>query len=322
MASIVAQQDLFFLFDFDFEDTNETEINKSVTQCKDDIFLIGCFRSGQKKQIEWIRSSRDELHCGKYNVRLGKGRNGWINKDNPRISNPNYVILYEFNNEDTIFYFKSSGSIVYTEEDMRNAGYEQPQGDYLVYNLVQECNFTDIDVKKILERYRERTNWIDGKPIYMSGREIISAMRPPRKNNKKEEKQEHLFAEQQITLEQVIAQINYDFHYRKDALTSIDLFSGCGGLTKGLSMAGIRSILGSDIDENCEKTFCRNFPGVPFLRKDITSISKEEVDVLLGDVVPDIIVGGPPCQGFSLANKRRNKVSDDPRYLSVTGRAA
>lgn len=313
MASIVAQQDLFFLFDFDFEDTNETEINKSVTQCKDDIFLIGCFRSGQKKQIEWIRSSRDELHCGKYNVRLGKGRNGWINKDNPRISNPNYVILYEFNNEDTIFYFKSSGSIVYTEEDMRNAGYEQPQGDYLVYNLVQECNFTDIDVKKILERYRERTNWIDGKPIYMSGREIISAMRPPRKNNKKEEKQEHLFAEQQITLEQVIAQINYDFHYRKDALTSIDLFSGCGGLTKGLSMAGIRSILGSDIDENCEKTFCRNFPGVPFLRKDITSISKEEVDVLLGDVVPDIIVGGPPCQGFSLANKRRNKVSDDPR---------
>ena len=40
--------------------------------------------------------------------------------------------------------------------------------------------------------------------------------------------------------------------------TSIDLFAGCGGLTKGLQMVGVQSILASDIDENCEKTFIRN----------------------------------------------------------------
>ena len=95
--------------------------------------------------------------------------------------------------------------------------------------------------------------------------------------------------------------------------TSFDLFSGCGGLTKGLQMVGVKSIFASDIDENCEKTFNRNFSDTPFLCKDITQITKEEVDKLTNNAVPDIIVGGPPCQGFSLANKNRNKVEDDPR---------
>ncbi len=95
--------------------------------------------------------------------------------------------------------------------------------------------------------------------------------------------------------------------------TSIDLFSGCGGLTKGFELAGIKSILASDIDENCKKTFTRNFPQTPFICKDVTEITKEEIDKILNGKVPDVIIGGPPCQGFSLANKRRNKVADDPR---------
>lgn len=99
----------------------------------------------------------------------------------------------------------------------------------------------------------------------------------------------------------------------KKVYTTIDLFSGCGGLTKGFSMAGFKSIFATDIDENCEKTFTRNFPNTPFLREDITSISKSEVDTLTHNIAPDIIIGGPPCQGFSLANKRRNQLRDDPR---------
>ena len=95
--------------------------------------------------------------------------------------------------------------------------------------------------------------------------------------------------------------------------TSIDLFSGCGGITKGFSLAGVKCIFASDIDENCEKTFTRNFPDTPFICKDVTIITKEEVDALIGDTRPDIIIGGPPCQGFSLANKNRNKIADDPR---------
>lgn len=114
-------------------------------------------------------------------------------------------------------------------------------------------------------------------------------------------------------LEQVLEDIRPHIEYKDNAFTSIDLFSGCGGLTKGFSMAGIRSIFASDIDENAAKTFCRNFPDTPFLCKSITDIEKNEVDELLLGRVPDIIIGGPPCQGFSLANKRRNKIKDDPR---------
>ncbi len=116
----------------------------------------------------------------------------------------------------------------------------------------------------------------------------------------------------QKKLSDVLSQLNFE-HTKKSIYTSVDLFSGCGGLTKGFELAGIKSILASDIDENCEKTFARNFPQTPFICKDITEITKEEVDDILNGKIPDIIIGGPPCQGFSLANKRRNKVADDPR---------
>lgn len=313
MASIVVQQqDLFFEYDFGVQ-SEESTANKRISDCKKDIFLIGCFRNDQKNQLEWIRQNKDNKTIGKYNVRLGKGRNGWINKENSRIANPQYIILYEFKNEDVVYFYKANGSSVYTEKEMKDAGYSDPKGDYLVYKLEGECEFEGIDIKKVLSLYRERTNWVDGKPIYLSGNEILSVMRPATKRSKKEKQNVSLFNDGKVSLKHVIEEINHDFHYPDNAFTSIDLFSGCGGLTKGFSMAGIRSILASDIDENCEKTFQRNFPEVPFLCKDITQITKEEVDEKIGDIVPDIIIGGPPCQGFSLANKRRNKVADDPR---------
>ena len=174
MASIVEQQqDLFFEFDFG-EGPSVSYGVRDITKCKKDIFLIGCFRNDQKHQIEWILNDPPKGSCGKYNVRLGKGRNGWINKDNPRIANPQYVILYEFGNEDIVYSFKADGSKVYTESEMAKSGYDSPKGDYLVYRLIKECHIEGLDIKKVLSQYRERTNWIDGKPIYLSGREIIS----------------------------------------------------------------------------------------------------------------------------------------------------
>lgn len=314
MASIVEQQqDLFFEFDFE-QSASVDEGIVDIAKCKKDIFLIGCFRNDQKHQIDWILKNPTTEDKGKYNVRLGKGRNGWINKDNPRIANPQYVILYEYGNENVVYGFRAGGSKVYSEKDMADTGYDTPNGDYLVYRLTDECRIVGVDVKKVLSQYRERTNWVDGKPIYLTGREILSAERPKIKREKKENlKSSTIFNSEVPSLQEVVEGIKHNFRYPDTALTSIDLFSGCGGLTKGFSMAGIRSIFASDIDENCEKTFAVNFPGVPFLCKDITQITKEEVDALTGNAVPDIIIGGPPCQGFSLANKRRNLVADDPR---------
>jgi len=98
----------------------------------------------------------------------------------------------------------------------------------------------------------------------------------------------------------------------KKSLNTIDLFSGCGGMSLGFKWAGFNTLLASDIDENCEKTFTYNFPEVPFVCNNLTNLKKKDFHNYIHQDV-DVIIGGPPCQGFSLANKRRNKVSEDQR---------
>jgi hypothetical protein len=302
MACIGEQQDLFFEFDFNQTESNESFI-ADILQCRNDTFLIGCFRNDQKKQIDWILEKLTRDSVGKYNVRIGKGRNGWVNKDNPRISNPQYALLYEFENEEVVYGFKVNGSRVYSENDMVKKGYDTPKGDYLVYHLVRKCSICGVDVKKLLSEYRTHTNWVDGKPIYLTGSEILSTMRPKTKRKNKKVVEGYIFNKDLPDFKEVIRTINHNPKSDRTELVSFDLFSGCGGLTKGFAMAGIQSVFASDIDENCEKTFCCNFPGVPFLCKDITQITKDEVDALTKGRIPDVIIGGPPCQGFSLANK-------------------
>jgi DNA (cytosine-5)-methyltransferase 1 len=96
-------------------------------------------------------------------------------------------------------------------------------------------------------------------------------------------------------------------------MISIDLFCGCGGMTLGFKWAGYNSLIASDIDENCGKTINRNFPNTKFILGDISNINRIDFDKLINNREIDVITGGPPCQGFSLANKNRNKVEDDPR---------
>ncbi|MDU8884868.1 DNA cytosine methyltransferase [Yeosuana sp. MJ-SS3] len=98
----------------------------------------------------------------------------------------------------------------------------------------------------------------------------------------------------------------------KNVLNTIDLFSGCGGMSLGFKWAGYNTLLASDIDENCKKTFTQNFPEVPFICGDLSNLKKEDFQDHITSQV-DVIIGGPPCQGFSLANKKRNKVTEDPR---------
>ena len=97
-------------------------------------------------------------------------------------------------------------------------------------------------------------------------------------------------------------------------LRAISLFSGCGGLDLGFSAAGF-SILGHiELDKSIEAIYRANFPQSITLGYDITRITEEEITSWknrFGEI--DVIIGGPPCQGFSLAGKRdpedaRNKL--------------
>lgn len=100
-------------------------------------------------------------------------------------------------------------------------------------------------------------------------------------------------------------------------LTCIDLFSGCGGLSFGFHQAGFRVLLGVDHDSAALTTFENNHPGSKTLNMDVSDpIFIDELNRLCGSKNVDVIVGGPPCQGFSLTGPRK---FDDPRnslYLS------
>tara|TARA_B100000795_G_C22788286_1_gene435667 strand:+ start:168 stop:1229 length:1062 start_codon:yes stop_codon:yes gene_type:complete len=92
----------------------------------------------------------------------------------------------------------------------------------------------------------------------------------------------------------------------------LDLFSGCGGLSSGFELAGFKIAGGVDIDPDCIKTFQNNFPKSKAVYGNLLEYSDDRILEDFEDKDIDVIVGGPPCQGFSSAN-RWHKENTDPR---------
>lgn len=96
----------------------------------------------------------------------------------------------------------------------------------------------------------------------------------------------------------------------------VDFFSGAGGLTCGLNMAGFQSILGSDIHPVYADTFSSNHKNTCVIRSDIRELSEHDILDLTG-LKPgelDLIAGGPPCQGFSI-NAPVRSLDDQRNHL-------
>lgn len=85
---------------------------------------------------------------------------------------------------------------------------------------------------------------------------------------------------------------------RRD-FTAVSLFTGGGGLTLGLEEAGFRTLFATDIEKASADTFARNHPDTPFYLKDIQHFTLEEIQAAKAGRSVDLVVGGPPCQGFS-----------------------
>lgn len=95
--------------------------------------------------------------------------------------------------------------------------------------------------------------------------------------------------------------------------TFIDLFSGAGGMSCGLEMAGWQCLLGIDYDRAAIETFQHNHPQAHAIAGDIREISNQKIQEIIEYQKVDLICGGPPCQGFSTIGQ--NDHLDERNFL-------
>lgn len=102
-------------------------------------------------------------------------------------------------------------------------------------------------------------------------------------------------------------------NYDREAPVMIDLFCGAGGMSLGFTQNGFITSLANDIEPCCVDTYAHNHPDTPrehIVLGDINEVVNN-LETLLRFKEVDVVIGGPPCQGFSMANRQR--LIDDPR---------
>jgi len=93
------------------------------------------------------------------------------------------------------------------------------------------------------------------------------------------------------------------------------LFCGCGGLTLGMQRAGFEVLAAVDHDEAAVKVLSKNCPDIPHvLQADLAKFSPRDLAAKIGRDHVEVIVGGPPCQGFSMA-RQRDGANSGPRMV-------
>ena len=99
-------------------------------------------------------------------------------------------------------------------------------------------------------------------------------------------------------------------------LTYIDIFAGVGGLSLGFNKAGFKNLFAVEYDKVFAENYSLNFNNHKILCKDIKEINEDEIKSIIGNTKVDVIIGGPPCQGFSIAGNIGRTFLEDPRnYL-------
>ena len=90
----------------------------------------------------------------------------------------------------------------------------------------------------------------------------------------------------------------------------LDLFAGVGGLSLGFEMVGAKVLMANEYDESIATSYVKNRPDNNMIIEDITKLDIESTFKNIKDSV-DVVIGGPPCQGFS--QKGQRKTINDPR---------
>jgi DNA (cytosine-5)-methyltransferase 1 len=100
-------------------------------------------------------------------------------------------------------------------------------------------------------------------------------------------------------------------------LTSIDLFSGCGGLTQGMHDAGFNTLVAVELVQNAIEAYKLNHPNTEVIDSDIRNITGSQLKAKTKDEPIHLLAGCPPCQGFSSIRRlnRTEPIEDDRNGL-------
>lgn|GEM_PF-82937 len=164
----------------------------------DEVFLVGGYRSDDKNQWEWIQSKM------MYNIRESVNRHGYHKRCDSNVIAARFLILYDINDKEKRNYqiYRIESFKIRTEEWMRNNGYENPQGSYIVYKLGNEVLFEKAKINLMLSigLYDEiksrkqdsksisddwfKNEW-NGSPVFLKGQEISTSALESHKDSKK-----------------------------------------------------------------------------------------------------------------------------------------
>ncbi len=96
-------------------------------------------------------------------------------------------------------------------------------------------------------------------------------------------------------------------------MIGIDIFSGCGGMTTGATLAGVKVYYAVELDRSSASTFTANHPNVTMLNTDIRNFGVK--NLILPKRQQKILFGGPPCQGFSKSNQKTRNKENESNWL-------
>ena len=285
--------------------------------------LIGTYRP-EKNQLDWILGLNPERNYLLYNVRRNADLFANRNGGSRVIKNVDLLLLYNYQDLSELpRLFKILSSAEANEQQMENLKYPQPEGAYVLYLLEELGTIPNFP----LQNYVSSEN--DYEPVLASFDALPEVMKDcicqleksieirPSKIDLEAEVGKVNKWDKSIPVEENMYYWKGDPIIRKGNLPPsdkplvVELFCGCGGTSVGFEMAGYQIGLGCDIHRFSIETFRMNHEGVSTILGDIHNVKVEDVMNLLNGRQVDVLIGGVPCQGFSLNNRKRH--ADDKR---------
>ena len=140
----------------------------------DAYILIGGYNGTE--QLNWIFSRKGGKRDDAYNVRIGgKDVQGAVVKSRDYVKRAKFAILYDFEKRiNRLYTFRVKNTGEMSKEKMMQTGYENPRHDrYFCYFFDEEITLGKFDIDKILDEVKKKEEYVEGQPLYLTGKELI-----------------------------------------------------------------------------------------------------------------------------------------------------